>query len=581
MKRDSLFFKVAAIAASFALVFAVVLMVRDGAPDVPGGAGGDAASPANAELPAQDVPAPGEAALPGGAAAAVDEGTTNGDEAPSTDTPGADGGARDVESSSNGQYYAVLYADGTLVFQGSSGSSGEHGDVVEEWLLDDAYRPAGFGRAPWEAWRAYIRAVDATCVIRPASMAYWFMDCVYLEKVNFKYYADCLIDASQLTDVSYAFSGCRSLTSIRGLDLETPSLTDMRCIFEGCSALRYVLGLQFWDTSRVTDMNGVFYGCTALTDARNLYWDTSRVTNMSNMFYGCESIVDPSVSGWDTSRVTDMSNMFYGCASLSDPGVSVWDTSKVTNFESLFAGCGALTSIAVSDWKTPNAKNMARMFYNCSALSSLNVSKWDTANVTDMSGMFRGCSSLSSLDLSGFDTSGVADMADMFRDCSSLETVFASPMFSTSSLERSSNMFRGLIIGTTIWKEAGWGTIIYLASLSSINPELYEAATVDGANRFQKVWHISLTGIASTISIQLILQCGSIMNNGFEQIYMFQNPLNIRTSEVFETYIYKVGLLNTDFSYSTAVGLFKSVVNLIFVFIANRGASMLGQATFY
>ena len=145
----------------------------------------------------------------------------------------------------------------------------------------------------------------------------------------------------------------------------------------------------------------------------------------------------------------------------------------------------------------------------------------------------------------------------------------------------SSNMFRGLIIGTTIWKEAGWGTIIYLASLSSINPELYEAATVDGANRFQKVWHISLTGIASTISIQLILQCGSIMNNGFEQIYMFQNPLNIRTSEVFETYIYKVGLLNTDFSYSTAVGLFKSVVNLIFVFIANRGASMLGQATFY
>ncbi len=145
----------------------------------------------------------------------------------------------------------------------------------------------------------------------------------------------------------------------------------------------------------------------------------------------------------------------------------------------------------------------------------------------------------------------------------------------------SAAMFRGLIVGTTIWKEAGWGTIIYLASLSAINPELYEAATVDGANRFQKVWHISLSGIASVISIQLILQCGNIMNNGFEQIYMFQNPLNIRSSEVFETYIYKIGLLNTDFSYSTAVGLFKSVVNIILVIIANRGAKLLGQATFY
>ena len=145
----------------------------------------------------------------------------------------------------------------------------------------------------------------------------------------------------------------------------------------------------------------------------------------------------------------------------------------------------------------------------------------------------------------------------------------------------SAGMFRGLIISTSIWKEAGWGTIIYLAALSGINPELYEAATIDGANRFQKVWYISLTGIASTISILLILNIGSIMNNGFEQIYMFQNPLNIATSEVFETYIYKVGLKNTEFSYSTAVGLFKSVVNAVFVIIANRGARALGQATFY
>ncbi len=145
----------------------------------------------------------------------------------------------------------------------------------------------------------------------------------------------------------------------------------------------------------------------------------------------------------------------------------------------------------------------------------------------------------------------------------------------------SDSMFRGLIVGTSMWKEAGWGTIIYLAGLSAVSPELYEAAVIDGANRFQKVWHISLPGIASTISILLILNLGSVMNNGFEQIYMFQNHMNLSTSEVFETYIYKIGLQQTDFSYSTAVGLFKSVVNALLVLCANKGASLLGQASFY
>ncbi len=145
----------------------------------------------------------------------------------------------------------------------------------------------------------------------------------------------------------------------------------------------------------------------------------------------------------------------------------------------------------------------------------------------------------------------------------------------------STQWFRTIIIGSNIWKEAGWGTIIYLAGLSAINPEFYEAATVDGANRFQKIWHITLPGVGDTIIIMLILAIGNIMNNGFEQIFLFQNDLNISISEVFETYTYRIGIVGGRYSYSTAVGLFKSVVGAILIFSANKIANRMGKASFY
>lgn len=145
----------------------------------------------------------------------------------------------------------------------------------------------------------------------------------------------------------------------------------------------------------------------------------------------------------------------------------------------------------------------------------------------------------------------------------------------------SSDWFRTVIVGTHIWKEAGWGMIIYLASLTSINPDLYEAATVDGANRWQKILHITLPGLASTIVIQLVLQVGGLMNNGFEQVYLFQNDLNKSVSTVFETYTYKIGISGGRYSYSTAVGLFKNIVGTILIFSSNRFAKKLGGATLY
>ena len=139
------------------------------------------------------------------------------------------------------------------------------------------------------------------------------------------------------------------------------------------------------------------------------------------------------------------------------------------------------------------------------------------------------------------------------------------------------NLFRPLIMGQIIWKEAGWGTIIFLAALSSIDPELYAAAEVDGASRWQKLWYITLPGIRSTIIILLILRLGSFLNTGFEQLLLMINALTRSVGEVFDTYVYATGILGGQFSFTAAVGFFKSLVSLILVIGANSLAKKIGE----
>ncbi|QYR23542.1 sugar ABC transporter permease [Paenibacillus sp. sptzw28] len=141
--------------------------------------------------------------------------------------------------------------------------------------------------------------------------------------------------------------------------------------------------------------------------------------------------------------------------------------------------------------------------------------------------------------------------------------------------------FRPMIILQTIWKESGWGTIIFLAALSGVDVEQYEAATVDGARRWRQLWHITLPAVRSTIVILLILRMGDILENGFEQIYLMQNALNREVSEVFDTYVYIMGITQGAFSYSTAVGLFKAIVGVILVLSANYLAKRFGQSGIY
>jgi len=137
--------------------------------------------------------------------------------------------------------------------------------------------------------------------------------------------------------------------------------------------------------------------------------------------------------------------------------------------------------------------------------------------------------------------------------------------------------FRGLLVSQSIWKEAGWGTIIFLAALSGVDTKLYEAAVVDGAGRWRQLWHITLPAIRSTILIMLILRLGTIMDVGFEQVFLMLNSTVNSVGDVFETYVYREGLVGGKFSYTTAVGLFKSVIGLIMVVSANWLSKKFGE----
>lgn len=129
--------------------------------------------------------------------------------------------------------------------------------------------------------------------------------------------------------------------------------------------------------------------------------------------------------------------------------------------------------------------------------------------------------------------------------------------------------FRTIFVSSGIWQNVGWGTIIYLAAIATIDPSLYEAARVDGANRFQQALHITLPGITPTIIILLILQIGSLMSVNSDKILLMYNTATYETADVIGTYVYRKGILEASFSYSAAIGLFNSVINFILLVLAN------------
>lgn len=141
--------------------------------------------------------------------------------------------------------------------------------------------------------------------------------------------------------------------------------------------------------------------------------------------------------------------------------------------------------------------------------------------------------------------------------------------------------FRPLVILEVIWKESGWSTIILLAAVAGVNPELYEAAIVDGANRWRRMWHVTLPAIRNVVVILLILRMGEVMDTGFEQIFLMLNSFNMDIGNVLDTFVYFKGIQQGDISFATAVGLFKGLVGLILVVIANSVAKRFGDEGLY
>ncbi|MFD7522852.1 ABC transporter permease [Paenibacillus chitinolyticus] len=132
------------------------------------------------------------------------------------------------------------------------------------------------------------------------------------------------------------------------------------------------------------------------------------------------------------------------------------------------------------------------------------------------------------------------------------------------------NWFKTMYVFSGVWQSAGWGTIIYLAALSGVDPQLHEAAIIDGASRFQRIRHINIPTIVPTMTILLILNMGSLFGVGFEKILLLQNPLNMEASDVISTFVYRSGLVNAQYSFSAAVGLFNSVVSAVLLVTVNQ-----------
>ncbi|RTE03104.1 ABC transporter permease [Paenibacillus whitsoniae] len=145
----------------------------------------------------------------------------------------------------------------------------------------------------------------------------------------------------------------------------------------------------------------------------------------------------------------------------------------------------------------------------------------------------------------------------------------------------SPDWFKTVFVFSGVWQSVGWGTIIYLAALTAVNPDLHEAATVDGATKLQRVLHVDIPSIMPTVIIMLIMNMGHIMSVGFEKVYLMQNQLNIDSSETIQTYVYKAGLVQAQYSYASAIGLFNTVINFILLIAVNQLSKSMKQSSLW
>lgn len=144
-----------------------------------------------------------------------------------------------------------------------------------------------------------------------------------------------------------------------------------------------------------------------------------------------------------------------------------------------------------------------------------------------------------------------------------------------------SNWFRSIFVGTNVWQDFGWNSIIYIAALAGVNAELYEAATIDGAWRLKQLIHVTIPGIMSTIIVMLILRLGQVLLVGYEKIILLYSPSTYEVGDVISSYVYRTGIMGSRFSYSAAVGLFQSIVNVIMLLLANGISAKFSETSLF
>ncbi|KRE64163.1 ABC transporter permease [Paenibacillus sp. Soil750] len=170
----------------------------------------------------------------------------------------------------------------------------------------------------------------------------------------------------------------------------------------------------------------------------------------------------------------------------------------------------------------------------------------------------------------------VAGMITAFTSSTGvINTISAWFGYEPANLLTHKEYFKTIYVLSEIWQHTGWSAIIYIAALAAVNPELYEAATMDGASKWNKVWSVSIPGILSTILVLFILKIGNLLDVGFQKILLLQNPLNLETADVISTYVYRIGILQGEYSFSTAVGLFNTLINVTLLIIANYSIKRL------
>ena len=273
------------------------------------------------------------------------------------------------------------------------------------------------GYIPVPAWAGTSQEEDTTTArvvfdasfrdFRPTTTAKWFYRCEALKQIEGLEY----LNTSEVKDMGYMFSDCKTLTS---------------------------LDLKHFNTKNVTDMSSMFAKCWALTSLDLKNFNTQNVTDMSLMFSRCVALTSLDLKDFNTQNVTDMSSMFFNCSELTSLNLQHFNTKNVTDMKAMFANCISLTSLDLKNFNTQNVIDMSWMFYNCTALTSLDLQHFDTQNVTDMSSMFYNCTALTSLDLQHFNTKKVTDMYEMFSGCEALTTIDCN---TTWQCPESENMF--------------------------------------------------------------------------------------------------------------------------------------------